>query len=255
MNRIEETFKKCQPFLGFVVGGDGGLQYSIDCCLNLVRGGVDILEIGMPFSDPCADGVTIQKASTRALQEGVKASSLLDIAKAIRKESQVPMIFFSYFNPLLQQGLPFLKKLKQAGFDGVLVVDLPAPLEDLTHPFFQALEEAALIPIFLITPSTDDKRLKRIASLAKGFLYYACRKGTTGMKSSMPDDLEDQISRIRKVTHLPIVVGFGISSKSSAKIALESADGFVVGSAFVKSIEESTKPKHLQNLAKNLDPR
>ncbi len=255
MNRIEKAFRNTKPFIGFVVGGDGGVEYSTKCCLNLIEGGVDILEIGMPFSDPCADGVVIESAAKRSLQYGTKPSTLLEMGNAIRKRSDVAMVFFTYFNPLLQQGLGFLKEIKKAGFDAVLVVDLPAPVDVKNHPFFDALEEAGLDSIFLVTPSTDEVRLKKLGKIAKGFLYYACRKGTTGVRDKLPSDLESNIEKIRKATSLPIAIGFGIADRDSAKFVINMADSFVIGSAFVKLMEASKAPSSLKELAESIDPR
>lgn len=255
MNKIEQIFRNNQAFIGFVVGGDGGVDYCTKCCLELIEGGVDILEIGFPFSDPVADGPTICKAANRSLEQGTDGSTLLQIAKNIRKKSDVPLILFSYYNPLLQQGDTYLKQLKEAGFDAILVVDLPAPLEGLSHPYYAALKKAGLHPIFLITPSTDDKRLEAIVKIAEGFIYYVCQKGTTGVRSQLPEDLSFHIARIRKYTKTPIAVGFGISTQAQAKGILEKADGFVIGSAFVKRMEEKADPKNLKELVKTVDPR
>lgn len=255
MNKIEQVFHNKQPFIGFVVGGDGGVDYCTKCSLDLIAGGVDILEIGFPFSDPVADGPTIQQAAKRSLEQGTDGASLIQIAKNIREKSSIPLILFSYYNPLLKQGDAYLKQLKDAGYDAILVVDLPAPLEGRTHPFFTALKKAGLHPIFLITPSTSDDRLKSIVKIAEGFIYYVCQKGTTGVRSALPEDLSFHIERIRKHTKTPIAVGFGISTQSQAKEILQKADGFVIGSAFVKLMEKKSDPQDLKHLAKSLDPR
>ncbi|NGX37064.1 MAG: Tryptophan synthase alpha chain [Chlamydiae bacterium] len=253
MNAIKELFREKQPFIGFVVGGDGGLQYCTECCLELIEGGVDILEIGLPFSDPVADGPVIQRASERSLSGGTTSATILEIARNIRKKSRVPLILFSYYNPLLKQGDSYLQDLKSAGFNGVLVVDLPPPIQNKDHPFFRSLEAANLIPIFVIAPSTEEARLVQITKIANSFLYYACRKGTTGIRNQLPEDLSFQISRIRQKTNLPIAIGFGIADPKSVTVALSEADGFVVGSAFVKLMERHADPTELKALAQSLN--
>lgn len=255
MNKIEEVFSKKQVFVGFIEGGDGGVDYCTKCCLAMIEGGIDILEIGFPFSDPVADGPTIEQAGKRSLEQGTNGSTLLEIAKNIRKKSSIPLILFSYYNPILQQGDLYLSQVKEAGFDAVLIVDLPAPIDNSPHPYFTALKKAGLHPIFLITPSTSDARLKKIVNIAQGFIYYVCQKGTTGTRSELPEDLPFHIDRIRKHTKMPIAVGFGISTKTQAKAIISKADGFVIGSAFVKLMEKQADPKDLKQLALSLDPR
>jgi tryptophan synthase alpha chain len=255
MNPIIQVFRERQAFIGFVVCGDGGIEYCLECCLQMIAGGVDILEIGFPFSDPIADGPVIQKAAQRALKEGTTHTTILEIAKGIRKKSTIPLTLFTYYNPLLKQGDAYLKELKTAGFDAILVVDLPPPLHQKNHPYFQALKAANLLPIFVITPSTGEDRLTQIASISQGFLYYACQKGTTGARAELPKDISFHISRIRQKTNLPIAIGFGIADKQSALSALKVADGFVVGSAFVKLMEQGIAPEELKTFVQTLDPR
>jgi tryptophan synthase alpha chain len=247
MNRI---FQRTKPFIGYLTGGDGGLDYSVECALALIEGGVDILEIGLPFSDPVADGPVIQKAHERALAEGTTSATILEIARRVRQVSDVPLILFSYYNPLLQKGPSYLHQLKAAGFDAVLVVDLPAG-----DPFFNALTEAKLLPILLATPSTDHERLLQISKMAKGFLYYVSQKGTTGVRSQLADDFSAQMGRLRPYFQIPIVAGFGIADRATAESALQYADGFVVGSAIVKKIEERISPRELTKLVQSIDPR
>ncbi len=250
MNVIAQAFERKKPFIGFVVAGDGGMDYSIQCCLNMLQGGVDMLEIGLPFSDPIGDGPVIQKGAGRSLQQKTTPSMILEMAKILRKDSLAPLILFTYYNPLLQQGNAYLSQLKSAGFDGVLVIDLPPP-----DPFFQSLEEAGLTPIFVISPSTEESRIEEIARLSQGFLYYACQKGTTGVRKELPPDLKDSIQKIRCKTKIPVAIGFGIANRESAASALSLADGFVVGSAFVKLMELTADPREIQKLAHRIDPR
>lgn len=256
MNRIDEAFQKTKPFIGYLTGGDGGFDYSVSCALALIEGGVDILEIGLPFSDPVADGQVIQKAHERALSAETTSATILEIAKRLRQVSDIPLVLFSYYNPVLQKGNEYLLQLKSAGFDAVLIVDLPVSLNaDDSEPFFKALTEAELLPILLATPSTGHERLLRISEIAKGFLYYVTQKGTTGVRSRLADDFSIEMTRLRQYFQIPIVAGFGIADRVSAESSLKYADGFVVGSAFVKKIEEKISPRELSKFAQSIDPR
>lgn len=256
MNRIDKVFQKTKPFIGYLTGGDGGLDYSVSCALALIEGGVDILEIGLPFSDPIADGPVIQKAHERSLTEGTTSVKILEIAKRLRQVSDIPLVLFSYYNPILQQGNQYLHQLKSVGFDAVLIVDLAVPLyPGDPEPFFKALLDAKLLPILLATPSTDEERLLQISKIAKGFLYYISQKGTTGVRNRLADDFFLQMTRMRQYFQIPIVAGFGIADRACAESALKYADGFVVGSAFVKKIEEKISLRELTQFAQSIDPR
>lgn len=249
MNKIARAFEKRKPFIGYFTGGDGGIDYSVECALALIEGGVDILEIGFPFSDPVADGPVIARAHKRSLEQGTTASTLLKIAERLRESTDVPLVLFSYFNPLLQKGKPHLNALRLAGFDGVLIVDLPS------GPFFHDMKDAGLNSIMLASPSTREGRMQEIEKLGEGFLYYVSQKGTTGVRSKLADDYAQQMARIRPHTKLPIAAGFGIADRASAEAALQCADGFVVGSAFVKLMEERADPAQLTRFAQDIDPR
>lgn len=256
MNKISNVFQKRPAFIGYIMGGDGGVDYTIDCALQLIAGGVDILEIGFPFSDPVADGPVIQRAAMRALEAKTTSHTLLDIAKGIRKQSDVPLILFSYCNPLHRRGEKYLKEVKATGYDAVLIVDLPPIISSgRIDPFFKTLKETELTPIFLVAPSTDPNRLFQISQVAEGFIYYACQKGTTGERLSLPGHFAHDIARIRQVTSLPIAAGFGIAERSTAHAALLKADGFVTGSAFVAMIEKRVDPIELKLRAQSMDPR
>ncbi len=250
MNTIISKFQEKQPFIGFVTAGDGGIDYCVCCCLNLIAGGVDILEIGFPFSDPVADGPVIQASSQRALDMNVNKTTMIELARRLREHTDIPLIAFGYFNPFLKSGQEFLIELKTAGYDGVLIVDLP-----YSDPYYSYIENAGLNPIFVISPSTDAFRLASITKKAQGFLYFACRKGTTGARSQLPNDFAQQITRIRNISFLPIAVGFGIADRSVARQVLDLADGFVVGSPFVKQMQEMAEPGVLKMLAEKIDPR
>jgi len=256
MNPFKKLFEEKQAFVGFVVGGDGGIDYCVDCCMQLIEGGIDILEIGFPFSDPVADGPVIQRASQRALKHDANSTMILEIARRIRRKSSIPLVLFSYYNPILNRGNPYLKELNEAGFNAILLVDLPPPCEGVdSHPYYDALKDAGLYPIFLVTPSTDDKRLSHITEISEGFIYYACQRGTTGVRDELPKDIPFHISRIREKTKTPVVVGFGIANKKNAEAVLNVSDGFVVGSAFVKLMEKRVDPSELKSCSQSMDPR
>lgn len=252
---LTTIFKEIKPFIGFVTAGDGGIDYCIECCLQLIAGGVNILEIGFPFSDPIADGISIQQSSQRALISGVNATVVLEVARRIREKSNVPLILFSYLNPLLQQGLSYLKAAKQAGYDAIIIVDMAPVEEAAANQFDTEIKIAGLKPIYLLTPSTSESRIKMITAMADSFLYYACQKGTTGIRKVMPNDIENRIKLIKQYTSLPIVVGFGIGDQMSASAALKFADGFVVGSAFVNQMGQKVAAVQLKHLAQSIDPR
>lgn len=232
MSRIAEYFKKKKKlFIAYLTAGDGD---SLEKFRMLLDGGVDLLEVGIPFSDPVADGPVIQKAMFRALEAKTNADTTLELVAQIRKESEVPIILFTYFNPIQERLKSFLTRAKDAGADGILVVDLPP--EEATE-YQRLCLVSNLDPIFVVAPSTPEERIRAIARLGRGFIYYACRKGTTGARSGLPEDLEEKIALIRKATDLPIAVGFGISEPQAAKNILQIADAFVVGAHFVEKPE------------------
>lgn len=256
MNRINEVFEKQKPFIGYLTAGDGGMKYTIDCALALVAGGVNILEIGFPFSDPVADGTIIQQAHERALSQGTSSITILEIAKKLRQATDIPLVLFSYFNPLLQRGIDYLHELKTAGFDAILVVDLAVPSnKDKKEMFFEHIENAGLLPILLATPSTHQERLDQISQIAKGFVYYVSHKGTTGIRTNVADDFSEQMKKVKSTFQIPVVAGFGISNCAQAKSTLEYADGFVVGSAIVKKMAEKIAPQELTTFVRSIDPR
>lgn len=242
---ITQTLSKGPSFIGYLTLGDGGLDYSLQAALALVKGGVDLLEIGLPFSDPVADGPVIQKAMERALHGGTKIHDLIPFLRALRKETKVPVVIFSYYNPILSVGETFLKEAKEAGANGLLIVDLP----------FELVPPSSLDSIPVIATSTPNTRLASIIPRAKGFIYYACQKGTTGMRGSLPEHCARDIARIRQATSLPIAIGFGISSRATAKEALQLADAFVVGSYFVDAMARKASPQELTRMAEQIDPR
>ena len=245
MSRIAKAFAQKNAFVGYLTAGDGDSKVHF---LSLLEGGVNVLEIGIPFSDPIADGPTIQKAMERSLKAGTKLKDVLELVSFLRSKTEVPMILFTYFNPIQRDLKGFLQKAKVAGADGVLVVDLS--LEESGE--YRALcRQIGLDPIFVIAPSTPPERISQIASEGRGFLYYACRKGTTGAREGFPADLETQLRQIRSLSNLPIAVGFGVAKREVAAQLLTLADGFVVGSFFVDGIAQG---KDLKQLAEEIKP-
>ena len=242
---IAQTFAKGPALIAYLTLGDGGLDYSLASALALVKGGVDLLEIGIPFSDPVADGPVIQKAMERSLQGGTKPQDLIAFLKAFRKQSQVPIVLFSYYNPILAAGKAFLEEAHAAGANGILIVDLP----------FEQMPESALDPVLIVSTSTPQERLEKIVKKGRGFIYYACQKGTTGMRGALPLHSAQDIARIKQETTLPVAIGFGISNRQTAEEALKSADGVIVGSYFVEAMGRKVSPEEIIKLVKNIDPR
>lgn len=256
MSNFKNTFKN-KAFVGYLTAGDGGLENSLMAMHALVAGGVDILEIGVPFSDPIADGPTIQAASARALKSNITIENILQLISRFKNESEseIPIILFSYYNPIYQakQNNPnFYADLKAHGVDGCLIVDLP--LEEMDYHYHACINHQ-IDPIFLISPSTPMPRIQMIASKARGMLYYVCRKGTTGIKNDLPNDFKKRLTDIQSITKLPVVVGFGVSNRNMTKTICEYADGFVVGSLFVNAIAAGFNCEQLIALTKSLDPR
>lgn len=245
MCRISKAFAEKNAFIGYLTAGDGD---SKKLFYDLLRGGVNLLEIGIPHSDPVADGPVIQRAMQRSLAVGTTPDSVLQLVKELRRKINTPMVLFTYYNPIQKDLRGFLKKAKDAGADGLLIVDLPF---EESRAYRDACTEFGLEPIFVIAPSTPPERIREIAKMAGGFLYYACRKGTTGARKGLPEDLSEKLSLIRGISKLPIAVGFGVSERETAQEILQSADGFVVGSLFVDAVE---KEKDLKEIAGGLKP-
>ncbi len=251
MSRILKAFENKKNFIGYLTAGDQGAEYSTKAALAMIQGGVDILELGVPFSDPIGDGPVIQASSARALKHQTTLTTVLQIAKNIRAKSAVPLILMSYYNPIYQAGSLFYKKAERAGIDGMLIVDLPV---EEAQGHLQQMKKYHLDPIFITSPSTSEKRMKVIIEKSKGFIYYACRKGTTGERAALPKDTLRKVLQIKKMTSQPVVVGFGISNAKDAAKILEVADGFVVGSALVKLMEQKASFKELEKKVQQLNP-
>jgi tryptophan synthase alpha chain len=259
MSRIREKFRRLKRsgrggFVPFITVGDPELAISERLLIQLAKAGANIIELGVPFSDPVADGEVIQRASERALRNGVTVHDALRCARNVRRHIDVPLVLFSYFNPLLQFGQERLAvAASRAGIDGVLVTDLiPEEAESWT----ENLVQHQLDPILLVAPTTSDERLARIAQHARGFIYAVSRAGVTGEREQLTRDAEALVKRVRSVSDLPVAVGFGISSPEQVRAVWRFADAAVVGSAIVKQIEKlGDSPdlvKHVGEFARSL---
>ena len=236
-NRIDDCFarlrtEKRKGFIPYICAGDPNLARTVDLALALEKSGADVLELGLPFSDPLADGIVNQLAAQRALAAGATTRGVLDCVTEIRKRSQIPIVLYTYLNPIFQFGLKeFHRAAEAAGVDGLLILDLPAE-EDVD------LADGNAIHIRLIAPTTPTDRMAVIVKGAKGFLYYVSREGVTGARDEVAASLPQQIAQLRKLSDLPIAVGFGISNPEQAREVAGHADAVVVGSAIVDLIAQ-----------------
>jgi tryptophan synthase alpha chain len=231
-------FEKKPSLVAYVTCGDPDLPTTRDVVLAAIRGGADVIELGVPFSDPVADGPVIQRASERALKHGTSLSQVLKLASEIREHSpSVGLIIFSYLNPILRMGLAkFCKVARHAGLDGVLVTDLPV---EEAGDYLRTARANDLACIFLAAPTSTDQRLRRIAELSTGFVYAVSRTGVTGARKQLPEDAQSLVRRLRRYTKLPIAVGFGISTPAQFAAVGGYANAAVVGSAIVDTIERN----------------
>jgi len=231
-------FDKKPSLVAYVTSGDPDLATTRDVILATISSGASVIELGVPFSDPLADGPVIQRASERALKHGTSLDQVLKLAAEIREQSQsVGLIIFTYLNPILRMGLEkFCKIARLAGVDGVLVTDLPV---EEAAAYLAEMRKNELAPIFLAAPTSTDDRLKRIAQASGGFVYAVSRTGVTGARKQLPEDAQSLVRRLRKYTKLPIAVGFGISTPEQFAAVGGYADAAVVGSAIVEIIERS----------------
>lgn len=240
MNRITRTFTRLsadaeKALIPFITAGDPDLATTQELISRLAAAGADIIELGIPFSDPMADGPTIQLASERSLAAGTTLSGILATVKAARNTTQVPIVLMGYYNPLLQYGLEaFARDARDAGVDGVLIVDLPPEEAKELH---RCCRRSGIDLISLVTPTSDPERITRIAAAAGGYLYYVSVTGVTGARQSVATNLLERVREVKGRTELPVVVGFGISTPEQAAAAAAGADGAVVGSALVKLFE------------------
>jgi len=245
MNRIDQTFTRLRAdghkaLVMFISAGDPSLEVSEAVCQAIADAGADLLEIGVPFSDPMADGPTIQAASQRALAAGTTLAKILAMVKRLRARINVPMVLFSYYNVLLQHGLEkVVADAADAGIDGFLVVDVPDEEAGEVRPLLSAYD---LRWITLLAPPTPLPRLRRILGASEGFVYYITVSGVTGARHELPADLAERLQQLKQETDLPVVAGFGVSSVAQARAVAEHADGVVIGSALVNILAEAATP-------------
>ncbi len=230
-------FVRKPSLVAYVTCGDPDLATTLDIVLAAIDAGADVIELGVPFSDPVADGPVIQRASERALKNGTTLESVLELAQEIRQKSQAGLIIFSYFNPVVRMGVAkFAAAAEQAGIDGALITDLP--MEE-AEEYLSEMRKRKLATVFLAAPTSTDARLKLIAKASSGFVYAVSRTGVTGAQKQVSGDAQKLAGRIRKYTKLPIAVGFGISTAAQFASVAKFADAAVVGSAIVETVERN----------------
>lgn len=245
-DRIAHAFSKAREekracFVAYLCAGDPDFETSLAGCRALIEGGIDILELGVPFSDPLADGLTNQLAAQRALESGMTQEQVFELVREIRTFSEIPIVFYTYYNLMFSQGeREYVAKAKAAGVDGLLTLDLP-PEEAET--LLEICKEEAVKNIFIVAPTTPAERVSQIAEVASGFLYYVSRTGVTGARSDLPSDLVEAVSGIKSKTELPVVVGFGVSAPEHVQAISAVADGVVVGSSLVNCLAENMGDK------------
>jgi tryptophan synthase alpha chain len=242
MGRIADRFARRRTegraaFVPFLTAGDPSLERTVEIARDLEEAGADVLELGVPFSDPLADGPVIQRSSERALARGVTLEGVLDVVRRIRETSELPLLLFSYFNPLLQRGLEGLAvEAAAAGVDGVLVTDLP-PEEG--GEWIAAARSASLDTVFLAAPTSPPDRLRRVAEASRGFVYAVSRTGVTGERQALSAEAAPLVEHLHELTDVPVALGFGISTPEQVAAAAKVAEGVVVGSALVRFLEET----------------
>jgi tryptophan synthase alpha chain len=242
MSRLQETFRRLdgrgrKGLVAYVTGGDPDLERSAEVIRAVARGGADVIEVGVPFSDPIADGPAIQRASERALAAGAGLEATLGLVAGIRSDVDAPIVLFTYVNPVLRMGVdPFIARAAEAGVDGVLLLDLP--IEE-SAGMQHALDGSGIDQIFLVSPTTTDARLRLAATLGRGFLYAISRLGVTGARAAVASTAAPLVGRIRGVTALPVALGFGISRPEHVAEVQAFADAAVVGSALVEVVADA----------------
>ncbi len=246
MTRLEKKFKelaqkKEKALVAFITAGDPDLPTTEKLIYEMEKAGADVIELGIPFSDPSADGPVIQRASERALQKGTTLESVLKLVSKIRKKSQVPLVLMGYYNPILIYGNEkFCKVASQAGVDALIVVDLPPEESEELH---LPAKKHNLHIIYLLTPTADEQRMKKVKKLASGFVYYVSMTGITGAKLQAIQEVEAKVKEIKQQIKLPVCIGFGVRSPEDAKHLSKVAEGVVVGSALVSELEKGGKKK------------
>ena len=241
MSRIKGAFSRAaaqhrEAFVSYLCAGDPDFDTSLAACRAVAAAGTDILELGVPFSDPLADGLTNQLAAQRALESGMTAARVFELARRLRESSDVPIVFYTYYNLVFSNGVDaYVKEARAAGVDGLLILDLP-PEE--AREAASACARHGVDTICIVAPTTPDARLPRIAAAATGFIYYVSREGVTGVREQLAGGIAEAVARIRAHSRLPVAVGFGISTRAQVAQVAALADGVVVGSALVNVIRD-----------------
>lgn len=231
------NFRSRAALVAYLTCGDPNLRATREIVLAAIAAGAEVIELGVPFSDPVADGPVIQRASERALRNGTSLADVLRLAAEIRRHSDAGLIVFSYLNPIMRMGLQeFAKEASDAGVDGALVTDLPV---EEANEYIREVRKRKLATVFLAAPTSTDERLKRIAEASSGFIYAVSRTGVTGARQELPEDAQKLVQRLRKVSRLPIAVGFGISNSGQFASVGKFADAAVIGSKIVETIEHN----------------
>lgn len=252
MNRIDHTFRQLREtgrkaLIPYIMAGDPSLERTKKYVLDLETSGADIIELGVPFSDPLADGPTIQQAAERSLNKGTTLKKVLNLVKEIRKDSDIPLILMSYFNPIFKFGIEsFVKDAVRQGVDGVIIPDL---IPDEAGDFVKLAKQQGLNTIFLLAPTSTGDRIHKVSQVSSGFIYYVSITGITGSKLTTGNTMKSTLNAIRKRARQPIAVGFGISNAKEAKKIAKLADGVIIGSAIVKLIHQK---KSIINFVKEI---
>jgi len=244
MNRIDKKFKELKragqkAFIAYITAGDPSLDVTEDIVLALESSGVDMIELGIPFSDPLADGPTIQAASYRALKAGASLKKIFKVVERLRKLTEIPIVFMTYYNPVMKYGVQsFFKSCVSCGVDGVIVPDLPC---EEAGELMALGKRHKIATIFLASPTSTKDRIRKIVKVSTGFIYYVSLTGVTGTRVKLPPEVVSNVRGIKKLTDKPVAVGFGISDAAQARMIAKVADGVIVGSAIVKIIGKKNK--------------
>lgn len=251
MNKISDAFNNGKAFIGFVTAGDPDLNTSKEILLSMSKGGCDLIEVGIPFSDPIAEGPVIQDANIRALKNNVTTDDVFALTKSVSQEVDTPMVFMTYLNVLFKYGYDkFLQKAKDSGICGVIIPDLPYEEKDELQ---SVAKKYGIEVVSLVAPTSED-RIKMIAADAEGFIYTVSSMGVTGVRSEIKTDLESITKAIKEVTDVPVAIGFGINTPEQARKYSHIADGVIVGSAIVKLVAEhkTDAPKYVYEYVKSM---
>jgi len=251
MNRIESAFKNKKAFIPFITAGYPNINKTEDFIYKMVSAGADLIEIGIPFSDPVAEGPVIQEASQKALEAGTNLDNIFELVKNVRKNISIPLVFMTYINPVFKYGYDnFFNRCSSIGIDGIIIPDLPFEEKNEISQFAKKYD---IKIISLIAPTSED-RIKQIAKDAEGFLYIVSSMGVTGIRNEIKTDLKSILSSVKKTTSIPAAIGFGIHSPEQAKEMSKIADGVIVGSAIIKIIKEygTNADKYIYNYVKSM---